>query len=363
MIHEDRAAHAQELHYTQDRLLALKRQVDTAEGITAELEDRIRAVQREIAAHTQEHDAKRSEIAAMAASRKACIAVVTISCLLVLHHSVKIVPVHFDSAREWYSGERDFSLVFYPIGIEITLSWRVTAAGKRHIDTGLYYLYHIFQFYSRSSLCQEKIDAEVRLLTTQLEDVTAKVATAEEAVAQASDRMKQANAEFSSLMAAMSAAFREYDNAVTETRELERRVAEAESALGALRERYKTELVVLSENRDKVASSNAQDAAAAQADRLRIEQLTETLQVTREAVEKEGLLMEEKREMIATHTRRVEEARSRERAEGEERAQELQAAEEATSNIEKAVAATRARLEERRVSGLCSFVNRKHFYN
>lgn len=58
------------------------------------------------------------------------------------------------------------------------------------------------------------MDAEVRLLSDQLAAADAEIVKAEEAVAQASDRMKRANAEFSNLMAALSLVFREYDKAV-----------------------------------------------------------------------------------------------------------------------------------------------------
>lgn len=59
------------------------------------------------------------------------------------------------------------------------------------------------------------MEAEVCRLSGQLEAVDREVVEAEEAVARSSERMRQANAEFSSLMAAMSVAFREYDQAVS----------------------------------------------------------------------------------------------------------------------------------------------------
>lgn len=58
------------------------------------------------------------------------------------------------------------------------------------------------------------MEAEVRRLSNQLETADAGIVKAEEAVAQASDRMKRANAQFSNLMAALSLVFREYDKAV-----------------------------------------------------------------------------------------------------------------------------------------------------
>lgn len=58
------------------------------------------------------------------------------------------------------------------------------------------------------------MEDEARLLSGQLEAVDVEIAEGEAAVASASDRMRHANAEFSSLMAAMSVAFREYDQAV-----------------------------------------------------------------------------------------------------------------------------------------------------
>lgn len=62
---------------------------------------------------------------------------------------------------------------------------------------------------------QKVVEAEVRRLSGQLEAVDCEVVEAEEAVVRSSERMRQANAEFSSLMAAMSVAFREYDQAVS----------------------------------------------------------------------------------------------------------------------------------------------------
>ena len=62
--------------------------------------------------------------------------------------------------------------------------------------------------------------AEVCLLSGQLETVDSGIREAEEALARSSERMRQANAEFSSLMAAMSVAFREYDQAVSDNRML-----------------------------------------------------------------------------------------------------------------------------------------------
>lgn len=58
------------------------------------------------------------------------------------------------------------------------------------------------------------MDDEVRRLSGQAGVVDDEIVKAEEAVARASERTRQANAEFSSLMSAMSVAFREYDQAV-----------------------------------------------------------------------------------------------------------------------------------------------------
>ncbi|CAN0437949.1 unnamed protein product, partial [Ectocarpus sp. 12 AP-2014] len=83
---------------------------------------------------------------------------------------------------------------------------------------------------------KKTVDAEVRLLSDQLATADAETVKAEEAVEQASDRMKRANAEFSNLMAALSLVFREYDKAVTANRQLELDAAETEGALKALSE-------------------------------------------------------------------------------------------------------------------------------
>lgn len=50
-------------------------------------------------------------------------------------------------------------------------------------------------------------------LSGQLDYLAKEVAQAESAVTDSSERIRQANTEFSNLMAAMSAAFKEYDKA------------------------------------------------------------------------------------------------------------------------------------------------------
>lgn len=55
------------------------------------------------------------------------------------------------------------------------------------------------------------MEAQTRELTEQLDTLVAEVTQSEEAVKDASNRVQQANTDFSNLMAAMSAAFREYD--------------------------------------------------------------------------------------------------------------------------------------------------------
>lgn len=59
---------------------------------------------------------------------------------------------------------------------------------------------------------QEIVEAEKLQLSGQLESLDTDITRAGGAVEDASNRMQQANTDFSNLMAAMSAAFREYDH-------------------------------------------------------------------------------------------------------------------------------------------------------
>lgn len=171
----------------------------------------------------------------------------------------------------------------------------------------------------------------------------------EEAVEQASDRMREANKEFSNLMAAMSAAFREYDQAVTTNRDLERDAAEAEGALSSLRENIKRDLSALRETRDSLASSNAEDKAAGEDDQRRAEETIGIVRDVQKGVEEWTSRVASETEMISACERRLEDGRARQRAEEEGRAEALQAAKEAEATAKGEVVAARSRLELRQV--------------
>lgn len=187
------------------------------------------------------------------------------------------------------------------------------------------------------------------LLSTRLEDADAKVIEAEGAVGQASDRMRQANAEFSNLMAAMSSAFREYDQAITSKREVERGVAEAESALGAAREYTKRELTALRDTLDGKVSSNATDKAAAEVDHGQAEELRGNLRDAQKALDEAKSAVESTKGLVETCERRLEEGRSVQRVEEEGRAKEKQAAEEAEAAAQETTKVVRTRLEQYQV--------------
>lgn len=186
-------------------------------------------------------------------------------------------------------------------------------------------------------------------LSTQLEAVDAKVVETEGAVGQASDRMRQANAEFSNLMAAMSSAFREYDKAITSKREVERGVAEAEITLGAARERTKRELTALRDTLDAKVSSNNTDKMAAQADREQAEELRRNLRDVQKSVDEAKSGVDSTKELVVACERRLEEGRSVQRVNEEEREREMQAAKEAEAAAQETMAVARARLEQYQV--------------
>lgn len=193
------------------------------------------------------------------------------------------------------------------------------------------------------------MNAEIDRLSAQMDVVNAEVIEAEKAVAEASDRIRQANTEFSNLMASMSSAFREYDQAVTANRELERGVAEAESSLGSLRESSERELAALRGTRDRLTSSNAEDTATAEADRQHAVELTKTLHETQTAVDKTTSEIEAKNDEIAACQQRLENGRAKQRSQEAERSEALGTAKEAHTKAQEAVLAARARLEQAQV--------------
>lgn len=197
--------------------------------------------------------------------------------------------------------------------------------------------------------CQEAVEAEVLQLSAQLDALNTEVTQVEEEVGRASDRMREANAEFSNLMAAMSAAFREYDLAITANRELERGATEAERALATVRESNQRELSSLQETRDRLVSSNAEDKAAAEAHRKRAADVKATLHDVQKAVSNATARVESERGMIIAGEKRLEEERERKRVEEEGRVKALQAAKAAEKAAQAGLISARGRMDQRQV--------------
>ena len=189
----------------------------------------------------------------------------------------------------------------------------------------------------------------MRDISAQIEVVEAEVAQREEAVTTASERMQEANKEFSNLMAAMSAAFREYDQAVTSNRELTSETEKTASALSTLRERSQQDLIAMREVRDKLTASNEENRATAEADRKLAVALTETIHETQKTVDDMILELETRRETIATSRRRLEEGCARKRAQDEKRAERMRAAKEAFAVAQQKSLHVRGQLEQRQV--------------
>lgn len=193
------------------------------------------------------------------------------------------------------------------------------------------------------------MEAEVLQLSAQLDALNTEVTQVEEEVGRASDRMREANAEFSNLMAAMSAAFREYDLAITANRELERGATEAERALATVRESNQRELSSLHEIRDRLVSSNTEDKAATEAHRKQAAELEATLRDVQKAVSDAKARVESERGMIVAGEKRLEEERERKRVEEEGRVKALQAAKATEKAAQAALISARGRMDQRQV--------------
>lgn len=189
------------------------------------------------------------------------------------------------------------------------------------------------------------METEIHQLSTQLQAMDVKAKQGEEAAGRAYDSIREANTEFSNLMAAMSAAFREYDQAVTANRELERGAAEADSALCTLRERIHRNLSNLRQTRDNIVSSNAEDQAAAKSDCQRAEELAGVLRDTQKSANEATSEFNYRKEMIAACEQRLEEGRARKILEEEAREKTRQVATEAENVAQEAVVAVRTRLK------------------
>lgn len=196
---------------------------------------------------------------------------------------------------------------------------------------------------------QETVEAQVLQLSAQLEALDKEVTQAEQEVEQASDSMQEANKEFSNLMAAMSAAFREYDQAITTNRELERGATEAERALATVRDSNQRELSSLHETRDRLVSSNAEDKAATESHCKQAAELEDNLRDVQKAVGVAAARVESAREMIVVGEKRLGEERERKRAKEEGRMNALRAAKEVEKVAQTALVSARARMDQRQV--------------
>lgn len=190
------------------------------------------------------------------------------------------------------------------------------------------------------------MEAEIRDISAQVEAKETEVAQKEEAARKASERIKEANMEFSNLMAAMSTAFSEYDQVVTLNRELESEIGEAEGKLATIRERSEQDLTAVRQVIDKLSSSNEENRAAAEADRQLAKVLTETVRETQKAVDDMTLEIERKRAMIVTCEKNLEEAHARKHAQDEQRAEQLRSSKEAYAAAQEKSREAQGRLEQ-----------------
>ncbi|CAM9653377.1 unnamed protein product, partial [Sphacelaria rigidula] len=166
---------------------------------------------------------------------------------------------------------------------------------------------------------KEIVEAEKLQLSGQLESLDTDITRAGGAVEDASNRMQQANTDFSNLMAAMSAAFREYDHVVTTNRELERGATEAESALASLREATQRELTDLRETHDRQVTLNAEEQAAVDAHVKRKAELDGALVAARASLADLTMEAESTQKKAVEGEKRVREVGEAMRAEVERR--------------------------------------------
>lgn len=190
------------------------------------------------------------------------------------------------------------------------------------------------------------MEAEIRDISAQVEAKEADVAQKEEAARKASERIKEANMEFSNLMAAMSTAFSEYDQVVTSNREMESEIGKAKGKLVTIRERSEQDLVAVRQVIDKLSSSNEENRMAAEADRQLAKVLNETVRETQKTVDDMTSEIETNRAMIATCEKNLEEANARKRAQDEKKAEQLRSSKEAYAAAQENSREAQDRLEE-----------------
>lgn len=204
-------------------------------------------------------------------------------------------------------------------------------------------------FVGRKWFVQEKVEDEVRKLSAELDSLRLDVADQEKAVKNASDDIRQASSEFSEVMAAMSAAFRDYDQIVSANRELERQAAEAENSLSSQREALEKELAKLRTDSNDMKISNDNAARTIEAHRERAVVLRDKLALSRKAALEAQESIDAKKRLVAASEQSLEEIRSANRLQEDELAESLKHAKAAETAAREAMQTALAGLAQQEV--------------
>lgn len=141
---------------------------------------------------------------------------------------------------------------------------------------------------------------------------------------------------------------------MTSNRELQRGAAEVENTLAVLRDSNQRELSALQETRDRLAESESEESAAAEADRQRATSLEGSLHATKRAVEDAVSELKSRREMVVAAEKSLDEDRKRMLDEEERRVEALRVAREKEKEAKAAVVEARTRLDQSQVFRICS---------
>lgn len=198
---------------------------------------------------------------------------------------------------------------------------------------------------------QQAVAAQISELSVDLDSADTEATRAEEAARNASNRIVQANKDFSELMTAVSSAFREYDHAMVTNRELEREVAEAEKTLNSVREAGEIELASCRGTRDALLKANSEEKAATEARLQEASEVEGSLQGVQKSVEDSETALKVQREMISQGERCLQEERAEERQQREEYEKALLETKGLADDAGKDTLEARARLEKAQVKG------------